>query len=111
MGTLNKDLKVRLSVLTEAEGGAAAAINQGCRPFLRYHGKNWIVVLHFFGRQMAYPGETVNAYVTFLTPIKQLGRISEGLEFELCLGPKIMAKGVVTKVIDLWRSASDSKEH
>ncbi len=60
---------------------------------------------------MAYPGQTATAYITFLSPNKQLGKLSKGTAFELCLGSKTLATGTVTEVMDLWRSASESKGH
>jgi translation elongation factor EF-Tu-like GTPase len=52
------------------------------------------------GRDWVYPGETVTAQLWLLSPERQHGRLHPGFEFKVQEGPRVVARGVVTNVIN-----------
>ncbi len=56
----------------------------------------------------AKPGETVRAYLGFLSPQEHLGKIYEGMEFLIREGARTVGKGTVIKIIELEHSAKNA---
>jgi hypothetical protein len=72
-------------------------------PFF-YDGNWWDASIHCEGLEDNPKGIPVNIYFAFLSPEYHVGHLFEGIEFQLWDG-RVIANGVVIKVIDLEQSA------
>jgi len=54
--------------------------------------------------RMAFPGETIVGWISFLEPDQQQEKIHEGLTFEFRAGRPVICEGTVIEVINprLW---------
>jgi translation elongation factor EF-Tu-like GTPase len=64
------------------------------------------VLLSFPDVEMVYPGEGARAYLTFLSPEDQRGKLTVGKTFQIREGADNVADGVVTRIIELESRAS-----
>jgi len=71
------------------------------RPLIMYEGQLGSSCILYFGDEVeeAFPGHILEAEIA-LMPDLHLGKIKEGLEFELYAGKWKIAKGVFTFVVD-----------
>jgi hypothetical protein len=56
------------------------------------------------------PGDTVRAYLGFLSPKEHLGKIYPDMLFEIREGARTVGRGKVTKIIELEASANRVKQ-
>ena len=78
-------------------------------PQCRYQGQSWDTIHEYPDVEYARPGDTVRAFLRFLLPEQQLGRLQEGMSFEVCEGAKVVAHGTVTKILALEENARRGK--
>lgn len=78
----------------------------GYRPQFFYDGHDWDAEHEYPDVDEVQPGETVRAYLRFLSPENHIGKVVVGLEFTIREGARIVGTGVVTKILDLAESAS-----
>jgi hypothetical protein len=57
-----------------------------------------------------YPGQTVLAQLSFLSPQYHVGKLYPGKEFLLREGQRVIGRGRVTKILDLEKSAKEAEE-
>jgi elongation factor Tu len=100
-----KDIEAEIYYLTPEEGGRSSPAFTGYRPQFYYDGRDWGASHIYPDVEVANPGETVRAYLGFLSPEEHLGKIKVGMEFEIREGARIVGKGVVTKIMELENSA------
>jgi translation elongation factor EF-Tu-like GTPase len=96
-----RDVEAQIVFLSTEEGGKRNPVKTGYRCQFRYDGQDWFGLQTFPGKEQVYPGETVNAYVTFLSPEDHKGKLLVGKAFQLVEGSHIVANGVVTRIIEL----------
>jgi len=101
MHSYPKDAEAQIAFLSTAEGGRKNPVKTGYRPQFYYDGHNWDAIQTFPDREWVYPGETVIAYIAFLSPEHHRGKLHPGKEFELREGLQIVATGIVTKLVEL----------
>lgn len=93
-------VEVELTLLPSAQGGRKTYVASGYRPQFHYAGKDWDAIFSFDVERVE-PGDSVRAVVKFLSPEAHRGKISEGTQFELREGLRVVGRGKVTRVTGL----------
>lgn len=108
-----KDIEAEIHFLATDEGGRQGPASSGYRGQFHYYGRDWDAVQQYPDVTEANPGDTVRAYLTFLSPHKHVDNLHVGKEFLVREGQRTLALGKVTRVLDLEASASrlDPKAH
>jgi translation elongation factor EF-Tu-like GTPase len=75
------------------------------RPQVWYDGLDWDAVFDFNPAEWAAPGQTLPAYVAFLSPECHVGTLYVGKEFLVRLGQRVIGCGVVTGILNLKANA------
>jgi hypothetical protein len=77
-GSRPRDVEVELRFLTTAEGGRKVPAFPGYRPQFYYDGRDWDAVHEYPDVERVDPGDTVRAYLAFLSPHEHLGKLVPG---------------------------------
>jgi translation elongation factor EF-Tu-like GTPase len=101
---LAKDVLVEMTFLPTEHGGRRGPVFSGYRSQFYYKNHDWDAQ-HDYIDAVAKPGETVKAYLTFMSPWEHFGVLKEGDHFLIREGQKIVAYGHVLQIIDLEESA------
>ena len=104
-----KDIEAEIYFLTAEEGGRSTPAFTGYRPQFFYNNQDWDASHIYPDVEVANPGETVRAYLGFLSPKEHLGEVHVGMEFFIREGARTVGKGVVTRIIELENSANRAK--
>jgi translation elongation factor EF-Tu-like GTPase len=96
-----RDIEARITFLSTSEGGKKIAARTGYRVQFRYDEQDWFALHTFPDVERVNPGETVRAYITFLSPEDHRGKLSVGKTFQLREGEHVMANGVIIRIIEL----------
>jgi translation elongation factor EF-Tu-like GTPase len=105
-----KDIETEMTFLKTEEGGRKTPARSGYHLQFYYDGHDWDAIPTYINAEFVYPGQTVRAYLAFLSPEHQLGKVHPGMEFLIREGAGTVAKGLVVKIIDLERSAQRAKK-
>ena len=106
-----KDIEAEITFLTTEEGGRQTPAFSGYRPQFYYDGQDWDAIQHYVGViEPVYPGQTVTAHVSFLSPQHHVGKLYPGKEFLVREGQHVVGRGKVTKILDLEKSANEAEE-
>ncbi|MFZ2956264.1 MAG: elongation factor Tu [Candidatus Ozemobacteraceae bacterium] len=100
-----KDIEVEMTFLTPEEGGRRTPVRSGYRPQFYYDSHDWDAAHTYIGTDEVLLGQTVRAYLAFLSPDMQVGRIYPGMEFLIREGSHTVARGYVLKILELEQSA------
>jgi len=102
------DFTAELYYLTAAEGGRKGYARSGYRPQFKIAGKRGSTSAEqiFIDKDKVFPGESVSAEIRILTIEEFKNQLYNGLDFELCEGNIIVARGKIIEVLnkDLKRS-------
>ena len=101
-----RDIEAEIYFLTPEEGGRSTPAFSNYRPQFYYNGHDWDAPHTYPDVEQVNPGDTVRAYLGFLSPQEHLGKVYVGMEFEIREGARTVGKGVVTKIIELEQSAN-----
>ena len=101
----SKDIEVEMTFLPTECGGRKTAAKSGYYPQFYYDGHDWGARHNFIGTDIVYPGETVKAYLSFLSPKQYIGKLKESDIFLIREGINVVAYGKVIKIIELEKSA------
>ncbi|WP_081163320.1 hypothetical protein [Niastella populi] len=93
-----KEIEAEIQFLTTEEGGRSSFIYSGYRGTFHYDGQYNSAAQEFIGQVKCYPGNIVNAYMAFAAPEAQIGRLYEGLIFDITEGARIVAHGTILKI-------------
>ena len=104
-----KDIEAEVYFLTSEEGGRTMPAFDGYRPQFYYNESDWDASHIYPDVEQANPGETIRTYLGFLSPKEHVGRVHVGMKFLIREGARTVAKGVVTKIIELEQSAGHAK--
>ncbi|MEP4548149.1 MAG: elongation factor Tu [Saccharospirillum sp.] len=104
-----KDIEAEIYFLTAEEGGRSTPAFTGYRPQFYYNEHDWDASHVYPDVEVANPGETVRAYLGFLSPQEHLGKVHVGMKFLIREGARTVGKGVITKIIELEQSANREK--
>jgi elongation factor Tu len=100
-----KDVEAEITFLTTEEGGRRGPAYSGYRPQFHYDGHDWDAIQHYGDVEAVEPGQTVIAYLSFLSPKEHVGKLYPGKEFLIREGHRVVARGCITKILDLEASA------
>lgn len=103
------DIEAEIYFLTAEEGGRSVPAYTGYRPQFYYNEHDWDASHIYPDVEAANPGETVRAYLGFLSPQEHLGKVHVGMEFLIREGVRTVGKGVITKILELEQSANNAK--
>jgi elongation factor Tu len=105
-----KDVEAEITFLTTEEGGRKCPAFSDYRPQFYYDRQDWDAVHTYIGDvEPVYPGQTVMAYLSFLSPQYHVGKLYPGKEFLLREGQRIVGKGRVTEILELEESAKEAE--
>ena len=102
---LARDVEVELHFVPTDQGGKKNPVRSGYRPQFFYRGQDWDAQHTYIDRDEVQPGDSVRAYLTFMSPDLHLGHISEGMPFMVREGQLVVAYGRVLRILDLASSA------
>lgn len=102
------DIEAEIYFLTPEEGGRSTPARTGYRPQFYYNEQDWDASHIYPDVEAAKPGETVRAYLGFLSPQEHFGKVNTGMEFLIREGALTVGKGTVTKIIELEQSAKNA---
>lgn len=83
-----RDLEAEIRFLATSENGRNGPARTGYRCQFRYDGQDWFGLFTFPETGTAEPGETVRAYVSFLSPEEQRSTLYVGKQFEVREGAR-----------------------
>lgn len=95
------DVEAEVRFLTHAEGGRQGPAFSGYRGQLYYDGLDWDALYAFAERDLVQPGDTAITRMWLISPDAHRGKLIAGKSFEVREGQKVVARGVVTKVLGL----------
>lgn len=105
-----RDIEATITLLPTSEGGRTGPAFTGYRPQFHYDDSEVCDAEHEYPDvDEVRPGDTTRAYLRFTSPLNHLGRIVVGMEFTLREGARVIGTGVVTKILDLARSAERAR--
>ena len=96
-----RDIEAKVTFLSSDLGGRKTPAMTGYRPQFSYDGFDWDGIQSYPDRECVYPGETVMAYIAFLNPEHHRGKLYPGKEFQVREGSRVVATGIVTRVLEL----------
>jgi translation elongation factor EF-Tu-like GTPase len=99
------DIEAEITYLTTEEGGRKHPVSTGYTPQFFYDGRDWDAVHRYPDTELVMPGQTARAYLMFVSPQCHVGRVFPGKDFLIREGPHTIARGHVTKILDLEASA------
>lgn len=103
-----KDIEARVTFVPPEDGGRKGSIVIGFRPTFLYDGGAWDASIHYDGYEELPKGIPVLIYFAFTNPSAHINQLIPGKEFQLWDG-RVIANGVVTRVIDLENSANGKR--
>lgn len=99
------EIVAEITFTPTADGGRGIPARSGYRPQFYYDGHDWDATHDYGPVEWVFPGQTVTAYLAFLSPACHFGRLDPGKEFLLREGQRTVGHGVVTKLLNLERHA------
>jgi translation elongation factor EF-Tu-like GTPase len=100
------DLEAEIYYLTTEEGGRKKPAGfTGYRPQFYYDGHDWDAVHIYPDVERVMLGQTARVYLFFISPECHFGKLFAGKEFEIPEGRQVVARGRITKILDLEASA------
>src|SRR5262245_41864393 len=100
-----RDIEVELRFLSPSEGGRKVPAFSGYRPQFYYDGHDWDAVHEYPDVTQVNPGDTVRAFLAFLSPQEHLHKLIPGKHFQCREGTRVIAEGRVVRILDLEDSA------
>lgn len=94
----DRDIEAEVYYLNIGEGGRSSFVYSGYRGTFHYNGQYNSSVQEFIGQATCYPGNQVKAYLAFAAPEAQIGRLYEGLKFDITEGARVVAHGTILKI-------------
>lgn len=105
-----KDIEVEMTFLTTEEGGRRTPTGSGYRPQFHYDDHDWDAIHEYIDVERVMPGDTVKAYLAFLSPECHVGKLYVGQEFLIREGSRTIAKGRITRILELNESANRARK-
>ena len=103
--TMRRDVEVLLHFLATADGGRTQPATTGYRAQLSCDGKDWDAVQEYPDAGSVSPGDSVRAYLHLLHPSIHDGHLTRDKAIAIREGARVVARGVVTNVLELPESA------
>jgi translation elongation factor EF-Tu-like GTPase len=102
-----RDIEVTLTLLPTEHGGRNGPAFSGYRPQFYYSGHDWDGVHEYPDVSSVNPGDTVRAFIAFLSPASHLGKLQPGAAFLVREGQRVVGYGAVTRIVDLRRPPTE----
>ena len=99
------DIEADVHFLATSEGGRKGFAASGYRPQFYHHGQDWVAVIETRGHINMLPGCDYSVSICFMSPHLIIQRLRLGDEFAIREGSRTVATGVVTRIVDLEKSA------
>ena len=103
-----KDIEAMINYLSPEEGGRNTPVFSGYRGQFHYNDNDWDAPQIFPDAEQVKPGESVRAYLGFVSPKEHIGKVHVGMEFQVREGARVVGNGVVTKILELEQSAKNA---
>ncbi len=94
-------LKAEVTMLTTENGGRKHPAFSGYRPHFHYAGEYHTSTHRYAGLDVLPLGQTAVAEIWFILPEIHVGRIHEGMPFEVTEASRVVGHGRVLEVLDL----------
>lgn len=104
-----RDVEAIVTFLPTEHGGRHGPAFSDYRPQFYYGGHDWDAPQEYPDVAQVNPGDTVRAYLAFLSPLEHVGKIKPGTPFLIREGQKIVGYGAITQLLDLERSAEAAR--
>jgi translation elongation factor EF-Tu-like GTPase len=104
-----RDIEVELTFIPTEDGGRRTPAFNNYRPQFYYAGHDWDAAHEYPDVEQVNPGDTVRAFLCFLSPDEHLGKVNPGMAFLIREGQKIVGYGSVVRLIDLESSAAAAR--
>lgn len=95
------DVAAEVSFLSAAEGGRRTGVRTGYRPQFFYDEHDWDAIQVYATHELVLPGQTIAAWLWFLSPEAHQGNLHTGKTFLLREGRQVVARGRITELISL----------
>ena len=94
------DFIAQLKYKTADEGGRSTPANSGYRPHVSFEFSEIITSGRqiFLGKDRVFPGETVDAEITIISPQFFENKLYEGLEFKFMEGVHLIGTGKILSI-------------
>jgi len=99
------DIEAEISFIPTEAGGRSGPVSSDYRGDFYFRGQYYVVVYEYPGVAQVNPGQTVKALLRFLRPKLLSTLLDANEEFEIREGERTVARGRVTKIIDLAKHA------
>jgi len=101
----NSDVEAEITFLRTLEGGREGPVRTGYRPQFFYQGEDHDAIHEYINREEVCPGDTVIVHLHFLHPELLFERLCPGEHFEIREGVRTVARGSVTRILNLVKNA------
>ena len=101
-----RDIEAEITFLPTEDGGRTGPTFSDYRPQFYYAGHDWDAPHEYPDVRQVNPGDTVRAFLCFLSPEKHIGVVRPGMPFLIREGRNIIGYGSVTRIVDLEQSAA-----
>lgn len=102
-----RDIEAEIYFLTSEEGGRSTPVYSNYRPQFFYEDHDWDAAHIYPDVEQVNPGDTVRAFLGFMSPKEHFGKVHVGMEFLIREGGSTVGKGVITSIIELEQSANN----
>ncbi|UZR97438.1 hypothetical protein [Chondrinema litorale] len=93
------DLEVEINYLTRKESGRTGPVFTGYCGQFYYDGFDWDAPQQFLDEEICFLGETIRAYVQFMSPKQHIGKFYVGKIFKVREGAKTVGIGKILKIL------------
>jgi translation elongation factor EF-Tu-like GTPase len=104
------DIEAEIYFLKLEEGGRSTPAFNDYRPQFYYEGHDWDARHVYPDVNQVNPGDTVRAYLGFLSPAEHWGKLYPNMKFEIREGARIVGRGKITQILELEESANRAKK-
>ena len=101
-----RDIEAEITFLPTEHGGRRGPAFNDYRPQFYYAGHDWDAAHEYPDVERVNPGDTVRAFLCFLSPDEHVGKVKPGTVFLIREGQKIVGYGSVTRILELENSAA-----
>lgn len=99
------DIEAEITFLKTEEGGRSTPAFSGYRPQFYYDEMNYAAHQHYPNVSEVHPGQTVTTLLWFGAPQFHIKKVFVGMTFEIREGSRVVGNGIVTKILNLEKSA------
>ena len=104
------DIEAEIYFLKPEEGGRSTPAFNGYRPQFYYEGNDWDASHVYPDVNQVNPGDTVRAYLGFVSHAEHWRKLYPDMKFEIREGARIIGRGKITRILELEESANRAKK-